>query len=76
MINDIRKKCQEKYDWSPEIADKMIWLGSETKADYNREDDEIQILTKSEEIKPFSSFLETPVRIAFNKKYYICHPLA
>ncbi|MBK8830123.1 MAG: HD domain-containing protein [Saprospiraceae bacterium] len=75
MINDIRKKCQEKYDWSPEIADKMIWLGSETKADYNREDDEIQILTKSEEIKPFSSFLETPVRIAFNKKYYICHPL-
>ncbi len=74
MINDIRKKCQEKYDWSPEIADKMIWLGSETKADYNREDDEIQILTKSEEIKPFSSFLETPVRIAFNKKYYICHP--
>lgn len=76
MINDIRKKCQKKYDWSPEIADKMIWLGSETKADYNREDDEIQILTKSEEIKPFSSFLETPVRIAFNKKYYICHPLA
>ena len=76
MINDIRKKCQDKYDWSPEIADKMIWLGSETKADYNREDDEIQILTKSEEIKPFSSFLETPVRIAFNKKYYICHPLA
>lgn len=74
MINDIRKKCQEKYDWSPEIADKMIWLGSETKADYNREEDEIQILTKSEEIKPFSSFLETPLRIAFNKKYYICHP--
>ncbi len=75
MINDIRKKCQEKYDWSPEIADKMIWLGSETKADYNREDDEINILMKSGEIRPFSTFLEAPVRIAFNKKYYICHPL-
>lgn len=74
MVNDIRKKCQEKYDWTPDIADKMIWLGSETKADYNREDDEIQILAKNGEIKPFSSFLETPVRIAFNKKYYICHP--
>lgn len=74
LINDIRKKCQEKYDWSPETTDKMIWLGSETKADYIREDDEINILTKSGEIRPFSSFLETPVRIAFNKKYYICHP--
>ncbi len=75
LVNDIHKKCQEKYDWSPEIADKMIWLGSETKADYNREDDEINILMKSGEIRPFSTFLETPVRIAFNKKYYICHPL-
>lgn len=74
MINDIRKKCREKYDWSPEIADKMIWLGSETKADYIREDDEINILMKSGEIRAFSSFLETPVKIAFNKKYYICHP--
>ncbi|HSF87812.1 MAG TPA: HD domain-containing protein [Saprospiraceae bacterium] len=74
MINDIRKKCREKYDWSPEIADKMIWLGSETKADYIREDDEINILMKTGEIRPFSTFLETPVRIAFNKKYYICHP--
>ncbi len=74
MINDIRKKCQEKYGWSPEIADKMIWLGSETKADYIREDDEINILMKSGEIRAFSSFLESPVKIAFNKKYYICHP--
>lgn len=74
MINDIRKKCREKYDWSPETADKMIWLGSETKADYIREDDEINILMKSGEIRAFSSFLETPVKIAFNKKYYICHP--
>ena len=74
MINDIRKKCQEKYGWSPEIADKMIWLGSETKADYIREDDEINILMKSGDIRPFSSFLETPVKISFNKKYYICHP--
>jgi HD superfamily phosphohydrolase len=76
MVNDLRKKYQDKYDWSPEIADKMIWLGSETKADYIREDDEINILMKSGEIRPFSTFLETPVRIAFNKKYYICHPLA
>jgi HD superfamily phosphohydrolase len=74
MVNEIRKKCREKYDWSPEIADKMIWLGSETKADYIREDDEINILMKSGDIRPFSSFLETPVKIAFNKKYYICHP--
>jgi len=76
LINDIKAKCRKKYDWTAEEADLMIWTGSEAKADYVREDDEIQILMKSGEIRPFSSFLETPVRIAFNKKYYICHPVA
>lgn len=74
LVNDIRNRVSQKYNWSLEVTDKMIWLGSESKADYVREDDEIQILTKSGEIKPFSSFLEPPVRIAFKRKYYICHP--
>ena len=73
-INDIRKTCREKYNWSKETADKLIWLGSESNSAYVRDDDEIQILMKTGEIKPFSSFLETPVRIAYSKKYYVCHP--
>ena len=74
VINDIRKKCIEKYNWSAETSDKLIWLGSESNSAYVRDDDEIQILLKSGEIKPFSSFLETPVRIAYSKKHYVCHP--
>lgn len=74
FINEIRRKCSEKYDWTPEITDQMVWLGSESKKDYNREDHEIEILMKSGEIRPFSSFLVNPVRIDFNRKYYICHP--
>jgi len=73
-INDIRRKCQDKYSWSAETVDKLIWTGSESNSAYVRDDDEIQILMKSGEIKPFSSFLETPVKIAYSKKYYLCHP--
>ncbi len=74
VINEIREKCKLKYSWTAETTDKLVWTGSETKADYKREDDEIQILMKSGEIRPFSTFLDTPVRIAFNRKYYVCHP--
>ena len=74
LINEIRERCIEKYAWSAEITDKLVWTGSETKADYKREDDEIHILMKSGAIRPFSTFLETPVKIAFNRKYYVCHP--
>jgi len=74
IVNDIKEQCQVKYNWTKKEADKLIWLGTETKADYIREDDEINILMKNGEIRPFSSFLETQVKIAFNKKYYICYP--
>jgi hypothetical protein len=74
ILQNIRKKCRSKYNWSDEEADQLIWPGSESNSAYIREEDEIQILMKSGEIRPFSSFLESPVRIAYNKKYYVCHP--
>lgn len=73
-LQQIKEKCSEKYNWTPEIADQLIWPGSETKADYVHAEDEIYILMKDGDIRPFSSFLETSVKIAFNKKYYVCHP--
>jgi HD superfamily phosphohydrolase len=74
FVNEIRQKCLDRYQWTAEMTDQMIWLGSESKADYIREDHEIEILMKSGEIRPFSAFLENPVKIAFSKKYFICHP--
>ena len=73
-VAEIKDKCKEKYGWSDETAHNMVWLGSESKLDYIREDDEINILMKDGTIKPFSTFLEAPIKIAANKKYYICFP--
>lgn len=74
VVNDIKHQCKAKYAWSNETVDKMVWLGSEAKADYISKDDEIYILMKNGTTKPFSSFLEAPLKIAVNKKFYICFP--
>lgn len=74
VISEIKNKCKIKYQWSDDTVDKMVWLGSEAKPDYVSDDDEINILLKSGEIKPFSSFLEAPVKIATNRKFYVCYP--
>ncbi len=74
IVNGIRLKCQELYGWSAEVTDKLVWPGSESNSIYKREQDEIQILMKNGDIRPFSTFLESPLSIAFSKKYFICHP--
>lgn len=73
-INTIREKAKSKYGWTDEVVDKLIWPGSESNSVYKREDHEIQMLTKEGRIKPFSSFLQSPLAMAYHKKYYICHP--
>ncbi|HZV68220.1 MAG TPA: HD domain-containing protein [Saprospiraceae bacterium] len=74
IVQDMIRKTAHLYGWSEEDARKLVWSGSESNSIYNRDIDEIQILTKDEEIKPFSSFLETPISIALNRKYFICYP--
>jgi len=41
---------------------------------YLKSDDEIQILSKSGDIKPLSSFVQQPLQLGPSKKYYVCHP--
>ena len=74
IIHDITQQCRSKYNWTAEVADKLIWAGSETKADYIREEDEISVLMKNGEIRPFSSFLGQQLSLPVKRKYYICHP--
>ena len=52
----------------------MIWTGTESNTIYHQEEDEIQILSKRGNIMPYSCFLDQPVRLALNRKYYLCHP--
>ncbi len=74
VVQEIKNKCKEKYQWSDDTVNKMVWLGSEAKPDYISDEDEINILMKNGAIKPFSSFLEAPLKIATNRKYYVCFP--
>lgn len=74
VISQYKSDCIRKYGWSEDTASKLIWTGHETKDDYVSNDEEINILMKSGEIKPFSSLLQAPLKIASHKKYFICHP--
>ena len=75
VVNGIRHAAKEKYGWPEDRVDDFIWTGSEINTMYIRkEESEIQILSKDGSIKPYSSFLQDPMPLASNKKYYICHP--
>lgn len=74
IVRDLIRKSATKYGWTEKEASTLVWEGSESNTIYNQSIDEIQILTKDELIKPFSSFLNTPVSIALNRKFFICYP--
>ncbi|MEO5905375.1 MAG: HD domain-containing protein [Saprospiraceae bacterium] len=55
-------------------ATELVWVGSETNKAYSTTEDEIMILTKEDEIRPFSAFLNPAVEIELNRKYFISYP--
>ncbi|HXR81534.1 MAG TPA: HD domain-containing protein [Saprospiraceae bacterium] len=73
-IQQIREQCMAFYHWTPDMVDQLIWTGTESNTMYLKEDPEIQILAKSGEIKPLSSFVQQPLQLGASKKYYVCHP--
>lgn len=74
VYQSVRAACKTKYQWDEQLLDQMIWTGTESNTIYHQEEDEIQILSKGGNIMPYSSFLDQPVRLALNRKYYLCHP--
>ena len=74
VVEEKINSCALKYGLRKEDAKELVWEGSESNWIYNRNLDEIQILTKDREILPFSSFLETPISIASRRKFFICYP--
>lgn len=72
--DSLKQKCIAQYGQSPEVMEKLIWTGNESNLEYLQGDDEIMILAKNGNIRPFSSYLENPVRVARNFKGYIACP--
>lgn len=73
-LNNIKSAVQQQFNLSDKEANELVWTGSEANTAYNSEIEEIQILTKENEIRPFSSFLNQTIEIALNRKYFICYP--
>jgi len=70
MVDDV----SEKFNLPQGSAAQLVWTGSESNTAYNKDADEILILTKDEEIVPFSSFLDPAIQLSLKRKYFICHP--
>jgi len=70
----IRSRCMQEYNLTAEEADILLWTGSETNTEYKPEQEEIMILSKNGNIRPFSSYLDAPMRLSRSLKHYICHP--
>jgi HD superfamily phosphohydrolase len=73
-VQQIREACISRYHWNEQVLDEVLWSGTEINTMYMKEEDEIQILAKSGEIKPLSGFVQQPLQLGPSKKYYLCHP--
>ena len=73
-IEEIEGLVLKKYDLTSKEIQNLIWTGSETNTAYKTEEDEVMILTKENEILPFSAFIRPVVEIAFQRKFFVCYP--
>jgi len=74
VIDAAVHKCAIQNNMKESEARELVWDGNESNSIYNRNIDEIQILSKGQKIMPFSSFLETPISVARNRKFFLCYP--
>lgn len=73
-LNEIKENVKRHFKLTDSEVDELVWTGSESNTAYDSDKDEIQILTKEDEIRPFSSFLDQPGQVALQRKYFICYP--
>lgn len=74
VIERSKKECMDAHNLSKSDADQLVWTGSETNTAYSRETEEIMILTKQGDIRPFSSYLAQDITTSPREKYFICRP--
>lgn len=74
IVADMIDSVSEKFNIPQGSAAELVWTGSESNTAYNKGVDEILILTKDEEIVPFSSFLDPGIQLSLKRKHFICYP--
>lgn len=74
FVNDIRQKVKERLNLNENLASMLIIEGKESNLAYNKKDDEILIMMKNKEIKPFSDVTEFYLDNNDITKYFLCYP--
>ncbi len=73
-LDQVRLKVVQQLNINSELANNLIWQGSENTETYNTQDDEINILMKDDSIRRLSSFEEYESITNHITKYYLCYP--
>ena len=71
---EIKNNVRKAFHLSENETNDLVWTGTESNTAYKIDEEEIMILTKQGEVKPFSSFLDPAVSISLQRKYFICYP--
>ncbi|WP_235297211.1 HD domain-containing protein [Portibacter marinus] len=73
-IKNVRDKIQSYYDVDAHIAEELTLVGTESNLAYHKGKDEIKILTKEEEVIPYSLGENNLVQTKSIRKHFLCYP--
>lgn len=74
QIKTLRQLVETHFDISKKEAKYLVFTGKETNRAYNIAKDEIKILFKNGEVKPWSKSTDMGLKVGEVKKYYLCFP--
>lgn len=74
LVDDVRQKTMKSLDLDQKLASMLIIEGRESNLAYNKNDDEILIMLKNGEIKPFSDVTDFYLDNTDITKYFLCYP--
>ena len=74
QIKSLRQSVQAHFDVSKKEAKHLVFTGKESNRAYNIAKDEIKILFKNGETRPWSKSTDMGLKVGEVKKYYLCFP--
>ncbi|MFZ4543772.1 MAG: HD domain-containing protein [Saprospiraceae bacterium] len=73
-IKEYQQKAMKTYNISATEADFLVFTGTESNRTYSKQKDEIKVLFKSGEVRPFSTLSEYYISSEDITKHYFCYP--
>ena len=74
QIKTLRQTVQTNFNISKKEAKHLVFAGKESNRAYNIAKDEIKVLFKNGEVKPWSKSTDMGLKVGEVKKYYLCFP--